>query len=161
MLSCLVLSIPTSKSVGIPKKIPALHPTEKYLFILDAGAIINVMYYRESSFTLYLWSTKDIKMDELTNAKEISVQGEWKGKTAGGCLNHPFTWRNNPQFLMTVSQPIDLDFRLRQSEGAGGKFQSIGFYIVKGAGKRRLTVTKDDIVSKAGFATIRDSTCQI
>jgi hypothetical protein len=111
---------------------------------------------KESSFTLYLWSTKDIKMDELTNAKEISVQGEWKGKTAGGCLNHPFTWRNNPQFLMTVSQPIDLDFRLRQSEGAGGKFQSIGFYIVKGAGKRRLTVTKDDIVSKAGFATIRD-----
>ncbi len=42
-------------------------------------------------------------------------QGEWKGRTAGGCCNSP-TWRDNPQFLLEVSgdRPVWMHLVLEQ-----------------------------------------------
>jgi hypothetical protein len=32
----------------------------------------------------------------------VRVNGEWKGETAGGCMDNS-TWRNNPQIFFTVT----------------------------------------------------------
>lgn len=32
----------------------------------------------------------------------IQIAGEWNGETAGGCGNHPSTYRNNPRFRLEV-----------------------------------------------------------
>ncbi len=39
----------------------------------------------------------------------MRAEGEWTTKTAGGCANHK-TWKNNPQFLMTVKKDKTKDF---------------------------------------------------
>jgi len=38
---------------------------------------------------------------------------EWKGETAGGCINHP-TWMNNPQVKFTVDQRCQIFISLQQ-----------------------------------------------
>lgn len=43
----------------------------------------------------------------------ISVQGEWKGETAGGCLNH-CTWRHCPQFFLHIFQNISKNAKVGQ-----------------------------------------------
>ncbi|XP_050080262.1 calpain-7-like [Anopheles maculipalpis] len=35
-----------------------------------------------------------------------NLNGEWKGKTAGGCLNHPLTYKNNPLYRLHIG-PAD------------------------------------------------------
>uniref|UniRef100_A0A182QE17 Calpain catalytic domain-containing protein n=1 Tax=Anopheles farauti TaxID=69004 RepID=A0A182QE17_9DIPT len=35
-----------------------------------------------------------------------NLNGEWKGRTAGGCLNHPLTYKNNPLYRLHIG-PAD------------------------------------------------------
>ncbi len=79
----------------------------------------------------------------------VEAKGEWKGITAGGCLNHS-TWRNNPQFSLqfrergnawlSVSVPVkekskDKDKKDKDKEKND---LSIGFYLVKAPCKWRV-----------------------
>ncbi len=56
------------------------------------------------------------------------VQGDWSGKSAGGCKNHA-TCPNNPQFLLQVTSPTNTHLLLTQTERTD--FDHIGFYIAK------------------------------
>jgi len=59
---------------------------------------------------------------------DILLQGQWKGKTAGGCLNHQ-SWRNNPQYFLAIKQQTKVVITLTQ-EGKSN-FSSIGFYVIR------------------------------
>ena len=52
---------------------------------------------------------------------EQRVESEWRGATAGGCINFD-TVRNNPQFLLTIKQPTHCLICLAQADprGMGG-----------------------------------------
>ena len=50
--------------------------------------------------------------------KALEVKGEWRGKTAGGCCNHP-SFGDNPQYLLTVKRPTHVLIALAQSDVRG------------------------------------------
>jgi len=86
----------------------------------------------------------------------FAVKSRWMDETAGGCTNF-ISWRNNNQWLLTISRPnTKLIIKLaqpdaRKSMGNGRHYSNaIGFYILKGntpnaAGdhKRRKLIAKD------------------
>jgi hypothetical protein len=59
------------------------------------------------------------------------AQSEWKGETAGGCINH-WTWRNNPQFMLTAKKDLIATVTLKQ--GDADNMPSAGFYVTKSNG---------------------------
>jgi hypothetical protein len=60
-----------------------------------------------------------------------ALQGEWYGKSAGGCRNHP-TCPNNQQYLLKVKQKASVTIILTQNDVED--FECIGFYILKTKG---------------------------
>jgi hypothetical protein len=59
------------------------------------------------------------------------MQGEWRAKSAGGCLNHS-SWRFNPQIFLTVRSRINLTIKLTQE--VDEELNHIGFYVAKSDG---------------------------
>lgn len=57
---------------------------------------------------------------------------EWKQSLAGGCVNYP-TWRDNPQFLLEISQETYVQVLLETNLDPELKHH-IGFYVVKTSG---------------------------
>jgi len=78
----------------------------------------------------------------------VSVAGEWKGETAGGCLNNPFRWRSNKQYALSVYKDMTVSIRLKQAASDSPK--SIGFYVFTG-GKRVIKAKKDSLLKKSKF----------
>ncbi len=62
------------------------------------------------------------------------AQGEWRGKTAGGCPNHPETAQFNPQFMLAPTKPCTVFISLKQMECAGESRsdECIGFKVSVG-----------------------------
>jgi len=105
----------------------------------------------ESKFTLTILTDNAIKIKKLQEVKDLTLevmqasspdhppnmeltvvsQGEWKGETAGGCINH-WTWRNNPQFILTVKKDLIATITLKQGETE--TMPSVGFYVTKSNG---------------------------
>src|SRR3989338_2782305 len=101
-------------------------------------------------------------------SKTFKVQGQWKGKSAGGCLNHP-TWRFNPQLFISVPETKIVKITLQQmpetssqqqngSEGTGitnakNALYHMGFYVAQTDGtiRRQLTLKKDQMVARTQF----------
>lgn len=50
--------------------------------------------------------------------RKISVSGRWSGATAGGCSNND-TFKNNPQFKLTVPRNTPAVFNLQQKDKRG------------------------------------------
>jgi hypothetical protein len=87
---------------------------------------------QEAMFQLNFYSSESpIVVETIKEDKVLHIKGEWKDKTAAGCLNYS-TWRYNPQFLLTLSNPIKVRIQLDQIPSDSLKF--IGFYIVRGQG---------------------------
>jgi len=80
-------------------------------------------------------------------SKTYKVAGQWKGKSAGGCLNHS-TWRFNPQLFLSVEKKRTVKIVLTQENS-----YHIGFYvgISDGSGRRQLILSKSTLVDRAGF----------
>jgi len=83
--------------------------------------------------------------------KTYKFRGEWRGKSAGGCLNHS-TWRYNPQLFLTVKDTTTLSIKLTQ-EGEDNTVHHIGFYVARsdGSGRRQLQLSRDQLIAKAAF----------
>ena len=67
--------------------------------------LIIPIWYRMELHDWTQWFT-DVSICRQVNTKLLSLQktwheslfhGEWKGRTAGGCINHKDTFLNNPQ----------------------------------------------------------------
>ncbi len=66
------------------------------------------------------------------------LRGAWKGPTAGGCTNHESV-KNNPQFLLTITQPntnVVLNLSQTDSRGTSQKLKPIAIEIYQNKGAR-------------------------
>lgn len=45
------------------------------------------------------------QLREISNqfAGRTKLNGEWKGQSAGGCQNHPLTYKRNPKYQLNIS----------------------------------------------------------
>ena len=59
----------------------------------------------EMPFTLVIFSSNEILCEELEGRDPVSVAGEWKKGTAGGCVNHD-SWKKNPAFKITSAKGL-------------------------------------------------------
>jgi len=85
--------------------------------------------------------------------KTYKFRGEWKGKSAGGCLNHS-TWRYNPQLFLTAQEKTHLTIKLiQESTSSDLPFFHIGFYVAKsdGSGRRQLSLSRPQLIDRASF----------
>lgn len=67
-----------------------------------------------------------------------TAEGEWAGRTAGGCPNNPDTAQFNPQYALSPTRPCTVFVALRQLEQRGSARADvfIGFKILNKGGKR-------------------------
>lgn len=49
----------------------------------------------ELPFVLDVFADEDVEITEIHDSEEVEIAGEWRGDTAGGCVNHP-TWKVRP-----------------------------------------------------------------
>jgi hypothetical protein len=90
---------------------------------------------QEAEYSLSLFSKSPEFVDVVTlqpapdDFIELEMKGEWRGVTAGGCLNQS-TWRNNPQFQLKTDKKASMWVSL-SVPNKDNKEISIGFYIVK------------------------------
>jgi len=111
----------------------------------------------ESEFKLEIFGDSDIRLKALKSRKEVELQGEWLGATAGGCINHP-TWRNNPQYFLFMRQTATVTITLVQD---GGDDHSVGFYVVKTTGNRVIILAPNDILGKGAFERKKEVSCEL
>jgi hypothetical protein len=63
--------------------------------------------------------------------KHVEIVGEWKGKSAGGCLNH-ISWRHNPQILLNAPKNTDVTVTVYQERKKDkAEMHEISVYIFK------------------------------
>ncbi len=70
----------------------------------------------EQIFVCHLYKT----VSEGGKWSRYVMQGEWRGKTAGGCTNNP-TAINTPQYLLRLKEPTTVHIYLKQRKIASGK----------------------------------------
>jgi len=91
----------------------------------------------------------------LVSSGLSECEGEWKGKSAGGCVNFP-TWRNGPQFQLTpkfiTNVHVLLELHVDPQEQI--HYPHIGFYVVKSTDPnfKRVLLNPKDIVTECKFA---------
>ncbi|EFA77379.1 calpain-like cysteine protease [Heterostelium album PN500] len=116
---------------------------------------------QEGSFTVACFSEAPLNRIELKE-QVCTIVGEWKGITAGGCLNHT-SWRNNPQYMVTNtgSLPTKLTIIMDQLAKDSALLQFAGFYVTKSSVtqvspavsqyKKLYTLTPKDIIGNTEF----------
>jgi len=63
--------------------------------------------------------------------KTVDIVGEWKGKSAGGCLNH-LSWRHNPQILLQVPKNSDITITVyQQRKSDKAEMHEISVYLFR------------------------------
>lgn len=79
-------------------------------------------------YTLRAYSRSPFEFKAVPSAYvgRTTVNGEWKGSRAGGCQNHPATYRNNPRFSLKLGPK---DFSNLVIELRGPKVYQVGFEI--------------------------------
>jgi len=95
--------------------------------------------------------------------KRLDYIGEWKGETAGGCLNNP-TWNKNPQIHLKCNADSRIFVSVRQPDlrmvnHKTPLYKAIGFAVlVKGdsTDKKKEKVVKTDLVTMSPFFAGRE-----
>lgn len=80
-----------------------------------------------------------------------TVEGEWRGPTAGGCRNHA-TWVNNLQYQLKVLQPCNIVVILAQGIDEEDP-RSIGFYVTRSSLALERTSSTDNDEAKGLFTS--------
>eukprot|EP01087_Luapelamoeba_hula_P015527 TRINITY_DN4652_c0_g1_i3.p1 TRINITY_DN4652_c0_g1~~TRINITY_DN4652_c0_g1_i3.p1 ORF type:complete len:593 (+),score=120.95 TRINITY_DN4652_c0_g1_i3:1157-2935(+) len=131
---------------------------------LDAGRYVVIPCtfdpHNEGVFQLRVYSDKDVNVVPLGEKKGTSLNSEWAGETAGGCMNHS-TWRKNPHFALTVNKKVPFTLALTQK---GSTKHVIGYYIVtsdKNGNKRTLVNRRKHVVEKTDFVEVSEITKSI
>jgi len=110
-------------------------------------------------FSLTILSDVPVKLVELKDAQDVSIQGEWSTTegSAGGCINTPL-WRANPQYFVVVHQTAQVTITLKQ---LSNDIQYIGFYLLRGDGNRLIIFKQEDVEGKGGFAKEKSVSCDL
>jgi len=112
---------------------------------------------QEGTFSISAYSDNQISVLPLDD-QITTIHGEWRGLTAGGCLNHT-TWRNNAQYLVSnnSNSPTKVTIMLEQLEKSGNStLPFVGFYVAKATyqppqSKKVYSLTPKDIVGNTEF----------
>ena len=133
----------------------------------ETYAVIPSTFHKgtENKFFLNIFSKKRIvvkePVSEELSGRTIKVrwiyhiwkysneiyQGKWvKGKTAGGCANHP-TWGLNPQYVLTVKAAGEVTISLEQLTE---NLTHIGYTVMKGDGSQRRKPEMNNAVGNSG-----------
>jgi len=90
----------------------------------------------------------------ILKGKRLAVELEWKGKSAGGCMNHP-TWRWNTQIHLLVPEGAKITASLVQL--ARKTLSSVAMYIIDSAtpevGKLHWLESRNQLIAKTRFKT--------
>uniref|UniRef100_A0A6B2KY75 Peptidase C2 calpain domain-containing protein n=1 Tax=Arcella intermedia TaxID=1963864 RepID=A0A6B2KY75_9EUKA len=156
------------RSVATNKSLVAAHPVFEDPNISSCSVNLKPGSYviipttfdqgQEASFKLLVMTNELIPaIKELADAATIQINGNWQGETAGGCLNDVRSWRQNVQYLLTVTADVDLKIKVKQTSSSGGtgELASVGFYVFTG-GKRIIKPKKKNIFFKSRFVKSRD-----
>ncbi|KAG8229479.1 hypothetical protein J437_LFUL010053 [Ladona fulva] len=74
--------------------------SRRYTLVISQYEKMNTIFY-----TLRAYSTCPFTLKKIGNPYQYTKQvtnGEWKGKTAGGCGNHQSTYMNNPRYQILL-----------------------------------------------------------
>ncbi|XP_039453732.1 calpain-7-like [Culex pipiens pallens] len=71
----------------------------KYTLVISQYEKSATIYYSLRAFCRNKFELKQI--DNRFQTVE-NLNGEWKGRTAGGCPNHPLTYKNNPLYRLHI-----------------------------------------------------------
>lgn len=98
------------------------------------GEHVTAVHYGMSIITQFTRFCRHLLPSSHFCVSKHKIQGEWKGVTAGGCSNHD-TWRNNPQYLLSLKQKTTVHILLAQPELRSREqkkqYPHIGFYVAK------------------------------
>lgn len=83
----------------------------------------TTIYYTLRAFSRTKFELKRL-IDVYTTKKELT--GEWKESTAGGCPNHPSTYKNNPLYKLTIGPKNDSNLVI---ELRGPKIYQVGLEV--------------------------------
>jgi len=101
----------------------------------------------ETSYALTVYANKPVEVAELTRVKPArTLEGEWKGVSAGGCMNYRSTWMNNPQFSLVCSKAGPVEILLTQIAVPGKSMEAIAIYVFASASQSRISQPEQIIV---------------
>ncbi|EFA09011.1 calpain-7 [Tribolium castaneum] len=95
----------------------------KYTIVISQYEKTSTIYY-----TLRAYATCPFTLRKIADPfkYEQEITGEWRGLTAGGCPNHPLTFKNNPKFRLEIEGSSNRVF----IELKGPKQYQIGIEVV-------------------------------
>eukprot|EP01113_Clastostelium_recurvatum_P006217 TRINITY_DN1281_c0_g1_i2.p1 TRINITY_DN1281_c0_g1~~TRINITY_DN1281_c0_g1_i2.p1 ORF type:complete len:731 (-),score=222.14 TRINITY_DN1281_c0_g1_i2:712-2676(-) len=105
-----------------------------------------------NKFEIAIYTQSAAKCFEVKDSlPKKEIKGSWSGRSAGGCVNEPATWMNNPQYVLTVDRPGKVTLALDQDLVPGQEVECMGLYVMKGAGGRRLDRPTQAVYSPPTF----------
>jgi hypothetical protein len=142
----------------------ALDANQEYIVIAASfkpgvvGDFVLIAYYDDDAAAAD--ANSDVTLQPLTEKTDNRWLGEWRGASAGGCMNEP-SWPMNPHYLLYVSdtKPTPLTAVLAQRVPVSAdeeSLEAIGFYVTKSDGFYPSISGVHDIVGKADFEKNRD-----
>ena len=79
----------------------------------------------------------------------VEHKGAWKGKTAGGCVNHD-TFLDNPQFFLRIREGVQVHIKLTVGKEIAEE-EVMGIYVMCSAPNGMALREPTDVVVKSGF----------
>lgn len=95
----------------------------KYTLVVSQYEKTSTIYY---TLRAYSRSKFDLKRLNDVYAAKKELTGEWKGVSAGGCPNHPSTFKNNPLYKLTIGPKAESDLVV---ELRGPKVYQVGLEV--------------------------------
>uniref|UniRef100_A0A336MHP3 CSON001666 protein n=1 Tax=Culicoides sonorensis TaxID=179676 RepID=A0A336MHP3_CULSO len=97
--------------------------SRKYTLVVSQYEKTSTIYYTLRAFSRTKFDLRRLN-DVYASKKELT--GEWKGATAGGCPNHPSTYKNNPLYKLTIGPKFESDLVV---ELRGPKVYQVGLEV--------------------------------
>jgi len=107
----------------------------------------------ENPFSIAFYTQKVATIQPIEQEmKENSISGKWDEDHSGGCTNHP-TWRDNPQYLLTVSHDVKAILTLEQKIEGDADPLTIGLYVFNSS-KGYPVLNPKELAAKPRFSNV-------
>jgi len=114
----------------------------------------------ENPFSVAFYTQKKAHIHPIEQEmKENSISGKWDEDHSGGCTNHP-TWRDNPQYLLTVSHDVKAILTVEQKIVGDADPLTIGLYVFNSP-KGYPVLNPKDLAAKPRFSNVPKTSVEI